>query len=133
MRRTIAPLLIAGAFFLPFALGCDEPKAPHVNAATGQLAGRLSAAKGITDMGQRNEALAKLARDAAEAGDGDIANQAITSITDMDVRNKVAYSAALQLAKAGKTDLATTTATHITDMDLRNKVLSKIAKGDTSE
>jgi len=114
------------AVCLAAAIGCDGSKPPQ---SPEQLKGRLDAATGITDPGARNAALQPVARDAADAGAGDIALQAITAISNPSTRNEVAADCALRLAKRGDTKGATAVADVITDPATKNDVKGKIARG----
>jgi hypothetical protein len=125
--------LFLADLFLISSLGCGSRDSPRPDAAVGNLAGRLTAAKGIHDVDEKDKALGSVARDAADAGDIAIAEQAIAAMHDVDEKDKAAYSAALRLAKAGKTEAAAATAKVIHDVDLKDKVLAKIAKGDTRD
>ena len=130
MRPAVPRRLFLAALFLTFALGCGRRDSPRPDA---DLAGRLAAAKGIRDVNEKDKALSRLARDAADAGDGAIADQSLAEMRDVNERDQAAYSAALRLAKAGKVEAAAATAKVIRDVNLKDKTLAKIAKGDTSE
>lgn len=133
MRAAIPCGLFLPALFLLLALGCGGCDSSRPKAATGDLDGRLTAAKGMHDVAEKDRALAQVARDAGDAGDAVIADQAIAAMHDVAEKDKAAYSAALRLAKAGKAEAATATAKAIHDVALKDKALAKIAKGDTSE
>ncbi len=112
-----------------FALifGCGQDAKPKQTPE--QLKGRLDAAIGVTDPDKRNDALKAVAEDAAEAGDGEVAQAATEKITDPDRKNEVAATCALKLAKRGNTKAANSVAGLITDPDKKNQVLGKISKG----
>jgi hypothetical protein len=122
---------LMGVLPLIFALGCGGADSPRPEA--GGLSGRLGAAKEIRDPVERDKAFAQLARDAGDAGDASVVEQALAATRDPDLRDKAAYSAALRLSKGGKTEGATATAKSIRDPVLRDKALAKIAKGDHDE
>jgi hypothetical protein len=133
MRRAIHCWMFVAAIPLTAVLGCGGRDSPGPGAAGGDLAGRLTAAKAIHDVAEKDKALAHVARDAADAGDPGTADQAIAAMRDVSAKDTAAYSAALRLAKAGKAEAAAATAAAIRDVALKDKVLGKIAKGDTSE
>lgn len=106
---------------------------PTSSQSSPDFSGRLGAALGIFDSNEKDQALAAVARDAADAGDAATVEQALTGMFDTTLKDQAAYSAALRLAKVQKSAAATATANAIFDSTLRDKTLSKIAKGDTSE
>src|SRR5262245_23983848 len=62
------------------------------------LATRLEAARGITFMNQRDEALGYVARDAAQAGNVAITKEALQGMTFMARRDAAAEDCALKLS-----------------------------------
>lgn len=117
-------LLFLGSLVL---LGCGggtkQPATPE------QLKGRLDAASAMSDIGKRNEALATLAQEAADAGETEVTNRALDQILDLGQKNSAAYSCALKLAEGGKTQVAVEVAKKITDLGKRNDALGRIARG----
>ena len=135
MQTAMPRLLFLASLSVVCAFGCGKsdprPAEEPINAE--ELAGRLGAAKGIHDVAEKDKALARVARDAADAGVAEIADQGLAAMHDVSVKDKAAYAAALRLAKAGKTEAAAATARAIHDVSLKDKTLAKIATGDTGE
>ena len=131
MRHPLARWLFLVVLSVTLALGCRGRDSP--SAAGGNLAGRLAAAKGMQNVFEKDKALAQVARDAADAGDAAIADQALAAMQQVLEKDKAACSAALRLAKVGKAEAAAATAKVIREIDLKDKTLAKIARGDTSE
>src|SRR5262249_19348412 len=94
-----------------------------------QLRGRLEAALGITDPVRQGEALRGVARDAADAGAGDIVLQAGNRITDLAARNEVAADCAVRLARSGAPKRADLVPDQMTGPAKRNEVRAKVAEG----
>jgi hypothetical protein len=124
------------AIGLALAIGCDSgPKPPPPAEPTKdrpsaeQLRGRLQAAVGITDPKLKREAMQALARDAADAGAGDVVLRAVREIFDPAVQADVAEDCAIRLVTSGDAKGATAVADVITDVTRRNEVRAKIAKG----
>lgn len=93
------------------------------------FAGRLEAAQSIFDSNKRDAALAKVAADAATAGEGEIAKQAIQKIFSSSAKDEAAYNAAIGLTKAGKSKEAKAVADQIFDSNRKDAALAKIAEG----
>jgi hypothetical protein len=74
--------------------------------------------------------MAKLAGDAAEAGQGDLAKTCVTAIGDPLLRNATARECALKLAKAGQEPIALELARLLSDPLQRNEVFAKLAMGE---
>jgi hypothetical protein len=74
--------------------------------------------------------MAKLAGDAAEAGQGELVKQCAIAIADPLLRNTVAADCALKLAKAGQEPAALELARLLSDPLQRNEVLAKLAMGE---
>jgi hypothetical protein len=106
-----------------------RPAAPAVRDKA-SLPGRLAAAKALTSPHQRQEALARLAVDAAELGDAEIARGCIDQITSPARKQEVVYKSALGLAKANKAEDAVALAGTLTSPAQRQQALSRIANGD---
>ena len=94
---------------------------------------RLNAAKLITEMSKRDDALAKLAGDCSEAGDVEYAKKAVQLITEMGARDNAYRVCALKLAAGGKREDAVGFARSITQMQLRDQTLADIAKDNTGQ
>jgi len=135
----------AGRWSLALLLLCtgcmrQQPSAPAAGAPAAErsageddFAARLEAAKGIMTFEKRADALAQLAQDAADAGDGQVVKSAIELIQVVETRNNAAFSAALRLAKSGKGDDAVAVAKMIMSLERRDEALARIAKGNTGE
>jgi hypothetical protein len=123
--------------------GADNPGVPHTTASSSSTAGpkpettvvatRLSAAQDIGDSVARNDALSKLALDAAAGGDGATTRKAIGAIGDSVAKNEAASKAALILAKARNGVDANAVARLIGDSVGIDNTLAKIAKGELGE
>jgi len=74
MRKPNPRPLVLVVLFVASIFGCDSRNPPRQTIAAGNLASRLEAAKGIHDVEERDKALAKVALDAADAGDSTIAD-----------------------------------------------------------
>jgi hypothetical protein len=121
MRLTIR--FVCAAVMLAWLAGCTEER------STAPLPDRLKAAQAIQDPGQRDSALVKVAKDAAEAGEGEVVKGAIASIKDPGTHDNTAVSCAPLLMKAGKGTDATEVAKSIRDPGTRDSALSKLAGG----
>jgi hypothetical protein len=129
----IALLLVSGcgSSSHPDAKGRND--AGNQDAKDGQgsnLAARFKAARAITIFSEKDAALAKVAEDAAQAGDVDTVQKCLGEITVFQLRDDTAYKAALTLAKAGKTDAGTEVEKSISVFSRRDEALGKIAKGE---
>jgi len=93
------------------------------------LATRLQAARAITFMNQRDEALGSVARDAAQAGNVAITKEALQGMTFMLRHDAAAEDCALKLSDAGHGSAAVEVAKLITFMNKRDAVLKKLAMG----
>jgi len=131
--------LVLFAMLLPVALarGCQcggdtaRTDSAPVAAPTSMSANaaRLKAAMAISSLSERDEALAKLAADAAAQGDTDVTAKAVEGVVDVTFHDKTATGCALALAKAGKTASATDLARTIRSQTQRDATLAQIAKG----
>jgi hypothetical protein len=116
----------------------DRPKAaspaPDVAVAAEKsgFAARFDAASTIENISLKDEALGKLATDAASAGNREITNKAIDGIQNVSLHDDIAYTSALALAKAGKEAAALEVAKSINNVTKKDAVMAKIAKGDTN-
>ena len=99
------------------------------SATSGSLHARLEAAKTIGSQEPRDEALAKVAIDAAEAKEADVATQAVQKIGDQHQRDNTARTCALTLSKNGEAKAATIIAQGIGDQAVRDNTLKEVAKG----
>lgn len=128
MRSPILMTILATSVL--FALGCNSSDRGGSSGGDSPFASRFDAAKAIQITNERDAALAKLAQDAGEAGDGDIVKKCVREIHITNTKDDAAYNAALKLAKAGNGPAATEVAKLITITTKRDAALSKIAKGE---
>jgi hypothetical protein len=94
------------------------------------LAGRFAAARALTSPTQKQEALAKLAADAAELSEVETTRGCIDLLTSPTQKQEVTYKSALRLARADKAKDAVALASTLTSPTQRQQALSKIANGD---
>jgi hypothetical protein len=99
-----------------------------ISASPQVLEERLEAASGIIDAGQKDKPLAGVARDAAKAGQVDIARKALAAMIEMSERDAATHDAALLLAKRELRRAAVEMANGISDTDLRDQTLSALAQ-----
>jgi hypothetical protein len=97
------------------------------------LATRLAASKEISDANLRQSAFAKLALDAAVAGDAGVVKECLDQVSDANLRENTKIKAVLKLGQAGKTDESLSLAKTISDGNIRERIINKIARGDYSE
>jgi hypothetical protein len=102
---------------------------PSAKKGTG-FAVRFDAASALTGDTLKQETFAKLAIDAATAGNSDIAKKSLAAIQSDNVRGNSAYKCALLLAKAGQGEDAIAIAKSLASDNQREKALAKIASGD---
>lgn len=129
MRRYSTCGAVAAALVLLAGCGLAE-RSPRVPQTPEQLKARYGAARGMTNVTQQAEALAVVARDAAEAGVADQAVQAVKAIVPVPNRDAAAEECALILARRGDPKPATDLAKMILNGSQRDSVLAKIAAGD---
>jgi len=126
-RCLLQPLVLSAllAVLLFGAFGCnksaDEPASP--------LKGKLDAALEIRDPLVRDDALFKVAQEAAAAADVAIAKKAIREMGDPIKKDDAAAAAAFKLAEKSLNSEATEVAKLIGDPIKRDATLAKIAKG----
>ena len=113
---------------LLLVLGCRQ-EATH-QATPDQLKGRLDAAMAMTNVADKCDALAAIAKDAVDANEGEIVKKALDQMTNVAQKNDAAYACALKLSDRGDSQRATEVAKMITNVSQRNEALSKIAKGN---
>jgi hypothetical protein len=94
------------------------------------LATRLEAARAMTFMNERDQALGAVARDAARAGDVEVTKSALKNITFMNTRDDAAADCAYALSEAGNASAAVEIARTMTFMNKRDQVLKKLAIGN---
>lgn len=133
------PLLFAAILTLILFTGCQptdsgnsQAAAPAPRAATTnskEFEVRLVAALEIASLGSRDEALGKLAADAAVAGESAITAKAIQNIASLSDRDRYAAAAAVWLAKAGQAEGGLAVARLISSLSTRDETLKQIATG----
>jgi hypothetical protein len=123
---TIARVSLLTVAFL-FMAGCknDDPQAQTLQT-------RLTAARQIESVTERDEALQDLALTAARAGNGPLTEKAIGYIDSTTARDHAAAESAIVLAEAGKMDAAEELAKAIESTAFRDETLAQLvtAKGN---
>ena len=128
----LALLIIVLCLFLS---GCGgrrasmPPAADESPQSSSDMPGRLEAAKAIFDTNKRDAALAALAQDAAEAGEGEAAKEAVRQIFSTNARDDAGYHAAVALARAGKAEEAKAVADLMFSTNRKDEAMAKIATG----
>lgn len=121
MRRFLLP---AAWTVLLCGLGCSTEPA---QLATSPLKGKLDAAMAIRDGIKHDDALLKVAVDAASVGEVEVAKKAVQEILDGIKHDDAAARSAVSLAEQGKTKEATAIANLIHDGVKRDDTLAKVA------
>jgi hypothetical protein len=123
----LAPVALCLAFSLVALAGCGEgtPDSP--------LASKLDAARAISDGAARDKELAKLAVEAATAGDAPIANASLDAIANDGVREQTKLKVILGLGKAGKMAPVNKLIESIPDPKTRDRLRLKIRTRDFSD
>ncbi|MFO0966955.1 MAG: hypothetical protein U0793_15385 [Gemmataceae bacterium] len=119
--RFLVPLLVLCLLFT----GCDG--SAKKTDGERSLESRLDAALAIKDDNTRGSTLTVLARDAAEAGNGQIVKKAVAGIPDGKQHENAAQSSAMKLAEKGQHEAATEVAKMIADEKLRDNVLRSLS------
>jgi predicted Ser/Thr protein kinase len=96
--------------------------------ARDDFAARLEAASTISANSERDNALGQVARDAARAGQGEIAKNAIGQIFGNTTRDEAAHDSAILLAKGGNRKAAIEIARGIFGNTTRDQTLSELAR-----
>src|SRR5262245_42697923 len=104
MRAVIRSFVLFASLFLSFACGPRDSGAPAPAQADDRFERRFLEVVRITDDGQRQEALAQIATDAADAGDTANTWKALGWMKDPAGRDAAARTCALKLAALGKRD-----------------------------
>ena len=133
--QTLRPLrsIVVASALLGVGLGCEPSRTetkPPPTAGTAGLASRLSAANAIGGSTERDDALAKVSVDAAQAGEGAIVKTALQQIGSTSIRDKAAADSARRLAAAGEGADAVEIAKSIGSTSLRDETLKAIAKNE---
>jgi hypothetical protein len=95
-----------------------------------RFAARCEAARQIADPIRRSHVFAKLAADAADAGQAEVVKQCVTAISDPLHRNQAAADCALRLTKAGQEPAALEMVHLVSDPIQRNEILAKVAMNE---
>jgi predicted Ser/Thr protein kinase len=96
--------------------------------ARATLAARLEAASAITSGEARDRSLARLAVDAAKAGEVEIVKGSLGQMHDLTKRNRAALESVRLLSKRGLTKQAIQVAQDIGDLTTRDQALSELAQ-----
>jgi hypothetical protein len=123
MRRGMPIVLCVAGFGL---VGCGSTK-PGPTTSRGQA--RLAAALALADAEERDQALAKVAQQAAVEGEVDVVKAALGKVTAGPTLDAAAAATALALLEAGLPAPANEVARLIRDESLRAEVLATLAKG----
>jgi len=97
------------------------------NTSDETLADRLQAASMLNDFTAKDDALRKLAQDAAEAGNAKVAGEALQKMVDFTKRSETGLSVVRALAKHGMRKPAIEIARTISDFTIRDQALSELA------
>ena len=95
----------------------------------GSLEERLNAATQISSLSARDDALGRVAVDAAKAKQPTVTKAAVQQISTVSIKDRIAEECALALTKAGETAAARETAAFISSLTVRDRTLGAIAKG----
>src|SRR5262245_59564551 len=98
MRAFMRSLVVCTSLFLSFGCGTRDAGAPAPAQADDRFERRFLEVVRITDEGKRQEALAQIATEAAEAGDTANTWKALGWMKDPGGRDVVARSCAVKLA-----------------------------------
>ena len=142
VHAVLVPVLAA---VLTLATGCavqDEDQrvepstASHPSSQAGALPpaldldGRLEAAQAISNLRQRDQALAAVALDAAQVGNTSVAEAALSGIADLADSDRACAACARAFAGVGDATQATAIAKRIRSLPTRDQVLAEIAKAN---
>ncbi len=113
---------------LPTANTNSAARAASLEGRRGELLTRYSAAQAIVAFSERDTALTGIVRDAARAGNFDLAKRAVEQITAFSQHDSAALQAARELAKNGRRDEAIAIAKGITSFAERDAALKELAR-----
>ena len=108
--------------------GCDEQTSAVTTPA--DFDGRLKAADHLDSEDERDDAFARIAIDAADAGISDVAQKAVGLIRSETLRDHTATDAVARLMAIGQSTAAFDVAALIRSESLRSDTLANIAAGD---
>jgi hypothetical protein len=109
----------------------EEPLTPSTQ--YNEFTTRIEAARLMSDVAKRDEALTILIREASVNGRIEAVKQGLAAISNAGLRDKVAGEAALKLASVSAVEGALAVAKLISKPELRDEVLAKIVKGPAKE
>jgi len=98
------------------------------NLSRESLAERVDAAGGIVNSAERSRAFARLAADAAKAGEVELVRSALEGIVESGMRNRAALDSARLLARRHLRRQGIEIARTITDSGMRDRALSELAQ-----
>ena len=113
-------------FGVALLVGCDG--GPTAGPADQPFEGRLKAALAVSNSSTRDEALAAVATDAAQAGAGYTVRKAVGAIANSSTKDKTASACAVKLVEVGQADAANDVAGLIANSSTRDQTLARIAK-----
>ncbi len=120
------PILVTALFLA----GCAHRFAPGPAVQSPDtLPARFQAAMQVSGQAQRDDALQKVARDAAAAKQAALAKEALRAIAAVDTQERAAVRCALALSANGDPKSAIEVAQLISTQHTRDEVLVKSAKG----
>jgi hypothetical protein len=93
-----------------------------------KMAERLDLAKNITEITVKDKALDSVAREAAAAGDLDIAKSAIDEMVEVNAQGLTTHDIAILLAKTGHRKEAIEIAEGITSISIHDQTLAELAQ-----
>jgi hypothetical protein len=130
MRRWILSLTLCAIAFLPAGCVLDiysKQVESESDRESHEFATRLDAAMGVQDVTKRDDALARVARDAAKRGRVGVVKRALTEMSVLEKHDATASEAALTLAGVNTGEDAVPVAKTIANQSLRDDTLAKIA------
>jgi serine/threonine protein kinase len=124
-------LCVAGVVIVGWAFVIQKPRDAGATATVEddhpEARARIEAALKISNIPQRDNALAEACRYAAEWGQVATITKGLMAIANDSIRDSTAEECAFELLHAGTTDSAVNIATLIRNETMRNRVLSEIA------
>ena len=129
MKTVIRSFVLLASLSLSFGCGTRDSEKSTPAKPDDRFEKRFLEVIRISEEGKKQEALAQIATDAADAGDTANTWKALGWMKDPGGRDAVARSCALKLAALGKVDDATLIASHqINNADLKDKTLAEVVK-----
>lgn len=111
----------------------SDVAAPVVNSQTPikpNFAIRFTAASELRSTNEQESTFAKLAIDAAKAGDVDIATKSLERIPSTNLHEQITYEFVMIFGKAGRSEVALGFAEKLKSTNQQQEALAKIANGD---